>query len=132
MMKPMLDTMTRTTKSALQTARLATVPPRAEALSEVAELAKASTERFLLLQKSWAEEWGAWLTYAGSLSGADTLPKVMERSANIALQAQAQVMSQVTDTMGLMENISVSYSYWVAKQFEESGKEEGWLPRIIG
>lgn len=68
------------------------------------------------MQSGWAESWAKWAEYASALPQADTIPKYMERAGNIILQAQAQITAQVNDLTELSENLSVSYSYWVARQ----------------
>jgi hypothetical protein len=47
------------------------------------------------------------------------MSKFVERECNIAGQAIALVMKQVTDIAGLEENIEVDYAYWVSEKLAE-------------
>ncbi|MEM8553574.1 MAG: hypothetical protein AAGF71_01990 [Pseudomonadota bacterium] len=98
------------------TVKLAMTQPDPGTFAEAAELARATTEQAIGLQKQWAQDWANWMAYASTISGADTIPKIADRSSNIVLQAQAQMANQVTQMSELVDNAMVSYNFWVAQK----------------
>lgn len=106
----------RCAKLAQDTARLAMRPPEPSTFSELVELGRASADRMTALQKGWLRDWSDWAAYAGSIAGADTVPKFTERAGNIALRAEAQLQKQINQTTDLGENILVSYGFWLSKR----------------
>lgn len=122
-LKVQANQLDRVQSAAKDTAMLAVSKPRPEVLAEGLELASATVQRVAQLQKNWAQDWGKWGHYCWTLAGADTAPKIMERSNNIALQAQAQVASQMNELTELVENIGVSYAFWVHRQVREARRD---------
>lgn len=116
--KLQLDQGRRVSEACAQTAQLALQPPKPDAWAEVMELATATQARMASLQMQWIRDWWDWGAYAQSIEGADTVPKFADRTGNIALQAQALTVSQITQFSTLMDNVGVSYSYWVTQQLE--------------
>lgn len=112
------ETATRTAETVQNTLQLASAPPRPGALAEALELAGASYKRAADLQIGWLRDWTRWGLYAQSLDGANTVPKYVERVGNIALQAQAQVNAQAAQWSELMDNVGVSYGFWLTRQLE--------------
>ena len=112
------ETATRTAETVQNTLQLASAPPRPGALAEALELAGASYKRAAVLQIGWLRDWTRWGLYAQSLDGANTVPKYVERVGNIALQAQAQVNAQAAQWSELMDNVGVSYGFWLTRQLE--------------
>jgi len=110
------DTMMRLATNARQTGELAMKQPREDAMQEGMALALSTVQRCATLQKTWIDAWANWAEYAGSLEGADTVPKYAERIGNIGLRAQAQMVTQLNDLTELSENLSVSYAYWISQQ----------------
>lgn len=98
--------------------KIAAKKPKMELIKEIHELNDACSKRATAMQKIWANDWAEWLQYANSVTGAQTLPKFAERTNNISMQAQAQIAKQTNEFTELLENTSVSYSYWLAKQLE--------------
>ncbi|MEL6520786.1 MAG: hypothetical protein AAFQ66_07465 [Pseudomonadota bacterium] len=98
------------------TAKFCTKPPSMETFFEVSELAQASFKRSTALQASWMQAWMDWAAFSGSIKGADTVPKYFDRLNNIALQADAQMVSQVQEFAELVDNIGVSYAHWLSQQ----------------
>lgn len=117
-MKLQSDHIGRAAKTAQVTAEMSMKVPSAERFYEALDLATATTKRFQAAQASWMSAWMDWAEYAGTLDGADTVPKYVERVGNIALRAQNQMAVQANDMSNLMENLNVSYSYWLAQQVE--------------
>lgn len=97
---------------------MAATKPKVEHLKDIQELNDACNKRTSAMQKTWANDWAEWFKYANSISGAQTLPKFAERTNNINMQAHAQIAKQTNELAELVENASVSYSYWLAKQIE--------------
>lgn len=102
------------------TVKLASHPPRPSALTEAWDLGMSTFRRSASLQRSWMDDWADWAGYAQSLPRTDTLPKYMAHSGNIFLQAQAQVVSQLSEMSELVDNIAVNYGFWVAQQIEDA------------
>ena len=100
-------------------AQLATQKPSADTLVESWELAEATYKRMNALQQSWIQDWSNWITYAQSLEGANTMPKYVERTGNIFLQAQAQMVSQANEFSELLDNVGVSYAYWISGKLND-------------
>lgn len=111
--------LTRAADMAQKCARLAMEARGHEALAEAVNLNRAAADRVSALQATWADQWRAWYDYASALPDVNTLPKYLDRSGNIALQAQAQMVSQLSDLSELYENMTVSYSYWLSKQLDK-------------
>jgi hypothetical protein len=91
-------------------------------ITAVAELMAMQTqlkERFIALQKSWAEGWVSWWHYANDAKGLNTMTKLMERESNIMGQAMALISRQMVDLTGLQESASVGYTYWVQEKLAE-------------
>lgn len=116
--KLQLDQGRRVSEACAQTAQLALHPPKPDALGEVMDLATATQSRMAALQMQWMRDWWDWGAYAQTLEGADTIPKFAERTGNIALQAQALSVAHITQFSTLMDNVGVSYSYWVSRQLD--------------
>lgn len=112
----------RTAQILRDTAKLAVTSPNPVALVEAAEIGRAAIERVSTLQKGWVRDWMDWAEYARSITGADTLPKFADHAGNILVRAQAQMTNQMTALTDVSENLAVNYSYWVARQLEERGK----------
>ena len=110
------ESVSRVTNTAKKAAQLAVSPPRPDTLTESWDLAEATYRRVNALQASWVRDWADWMGYAKSLEGANTMPKYVERTGNIMLQAQAQIASQANELSELMDNVSVSYAYWLDQQ----------------
>jgi hypothetical protein len=108
----------RLARAAQNTAQMCMTPPKDGTVQEAVALASATVERAAQMQQNWMKAWFGWATYAQSLQGADTVPKFVERSGNIVLQAQSQMMQQANEMTELMENAGVSYAYWVSRQLE--------------
>ncbi|MDA7427384.1 hypothetical protein PGB28_02855 [Primorskyibacter aestuariivivens] len=113
---------TRACETLQNTVQLASAPPAPGAMAEVLELAGASYKRAADLQIGWLRDWTRWGLYAQSLDGANTVPKYVERVGNIALQAQAQVNAQAEQWSELMDNVGVSYGFWLTRQLEARDK----------
>ncbi|CUH78282.1 hypothetical protein [Tropicibacter naphthalenivorans] len=111
---------TRLAQVAQDTAILAAAPPKPSAYVEGLDLATATVKRVAQLQQSWARDWGAWGHYCWTVVGADTIPKVAERTNNMYLQAQTQMVSQANQLSELTENVIVSYAFWLHQQVEEA------------
>ncbi len=90
---------------------------------EAMSLFYAAGKRSMDMQKQWQQDWKAWATYASKLPGADTTSKLVARQSNIMLQASAQITSQTTDVLELMDNIFVGYSFWVSQQLHDAKKK---------
>ncbi|MGB0661396.1 MAG: hypothetical protein ACPGNV_14630 [Mangrovicoccus sp.] len=114
-----MNAVNRSVKMMTQSSRLACSAHAGEMMQEAMALNTAAMERIGAMQQNWAEQWGNWLNYAAALPEVNTIPKFVDRSNNIFLQAQAQMAAQVTDMTELSENMAVSYSFWLSKQFEE-------------
>lgn len=106
--------------TALLTTKLASGKPDLSAINEIGELNQASLQRTMDLHANWAQDWSTWFDYSQSISGANTVPKLAERTNNIVLQAQTQAASQMNELSELMENAMVSYSYWVAQKLKDA------------
>jgi len=98
------------------TAKLSRTMPNPTAASELMELAQSAADRSREMQASWMQDWAGWLEFAGSIQGANTVPKYMDRLNNIFLQADAQRASQLQEFSELVENINVSYAHWLSRQ----------------
>jgi hypothetical protein len=54
-----------------------------------------------------------------SSRGANTMSKLVERESNIGVQFGQLLGAQLTDLVGLQENIEVDYSYWINGKLAE-------------
>ena len=106
--------------TALLTTKMASGKPDISAINEIGELNQASMQRTMDLHANWAQDWSTWFDYSQSISGANTVPKLAERTNNIMLQAQTQAASQMNELSELMENAMVSYSYWIAQKLKDA------------
>lgn len=104
--------------------QFATRPPEGQAIGEGIELFNATMHRAAQLQKSWMQDWMNWAQYAQTLQGADTVPKYVERTGNIVLQAQAQLASQANEFSELWDNIAVNMGFWVKQQIDKAETEK--------
>ncbi|WP_424965212.1 MULTISPECIES: hypothetical protein [unclassified Dinoroseobacter] len=111
---------TRALTNSRNAAQLAAKPPTADTMAESWELAEATYKRMNALQQSWIKDWSDWISYAQSLDGVDTMPKYVDRTGNIFLQAQAQMVSQASELSELMDNVGVSYAYWISGKLHET------------
>jgi hypothetical protein len=91
----------------------------AESLEELAQLRAAAWQRLNALQTGWMRDWKHWFQYSGQIKGANTMSKLVEREGNIAAQFAQLVGKQVTDLVGLQENILVDYSFWINQKLRE-------------
>lgn len=98
-----------------------TAPPSGSALQEATALAEAAVTRAATLQISWLRAWTDWVEFVATIDGADTTAKYADRLNNIALRAEAQVATQVTDSLELLDNVTVSYAYWLTQRLEGEG-----------
>ncbi len=95
---------------------LAANSDKPDTLFEAMTLFLSASQRSIEMQKQWQEDWKDWVVYASKLPGADTTSKLVDRQNNIALQASAQMSKQTTQTLELIDNIFVSYSFWLSQQ----------------
>lgn len=102
------------------TLKLAAQPPKPSTMTEAWELGMSTFERSAALQKSWMNDWAEWMSYAQSLPDTDTVPKYLAQSGNIVLQAQAQMVSQISELSELVDNVSVNYGFWLSQQVKGS------------
>jgi len=107
---------------AQKTVRVALQPPRPDALSSAAALTAAALNRTVALQTSCLEDWAKWAEFAQSIQGADTTAKYADRVGNIALQAEALATRQIAQGFELLDNIGVSYAYWLTQQLGGEGQ----------
>jgi hypothetical protein len=90
-----------------------------KSLEELAELQAAAWRRLQALQTGWMRNWELWFQYSGQVNGANTMSKLVEREGNVAAQFARLVGNQVTDLVGLQENILVDYSFWIHEKLRE-------------
>lgn len=102
------------------TAVLAAKVKRPDTLFEAMSLFCSASKRGVEMQQQWQEDWKDWAIYASKLPGADTTSKLVDRQNNIALQASAQVSKHTTQALELMDNILVSYSFWISQQLQKT------------
>jgi hypothetical protein len=95
-------------------------PGHEETFDELWQMQAAVQERFLALQKSWADGWFRWLRYAADVGGANTMSKFAEREYNVAAQAVQLVGAQSEGLLGLLENIEIGYFYWISRKVQQS------------
>ena len=69
--------------------------------------------RMLQLQRDAVGDWFAWYRYADQIGGANTMSKLAEREYNTLAQATQLVGEHSTGLMALLENIQISYLYWL-------------------
>lgn len=116
--KLQMDQTRRVAEACQQSAQLALHPPTPDAWAEMFELALAAQGRLADLNRQVLADWWRWGEYAGSIEGADTVPKFADRTGNIALQAQALTVSHISQFAALMDNVGISYAYWVDQQVQ--------------
>ena len=117
-MRLQTETLNRSLEHTRMLGALAMSPPDMGRFAEMFELASASAKRMQAMQAGWVEAWMDWSDYATTLEGADTVPKYVDRLSNIMLRAQTQMATQASDMSNLVENVSVSYGYWLSQQLE--------------
>jgi hypothetical protein len=106
----------RTTRNNIAVAQLFAKGLDAQDWHELFRINQAAWQQLGDLQSDWARDWRAWLDFAGSLKGANTMSKFVEREGNIFAQAVSQLGAQATDFAGLLENIDVDYGYWLQEK----------------
>ena len=116
------DWAARATGKASATAQVFALGIDAESLDEFVQMQLAVWQRLLALQSSWAQDWRLWIQYCDQIKGANTLSKLAEREGNIVAQLTQILSNQVTDLIGLQENIDVGYSYWIHEKLEQKRK----------
>jgi hypothetical protein len=99
--------------------RLAAHKPDPVVWVEGMALAEAAAMQAMQLQQGWVRAWGDWFVYANTLQGVDTIPKLVERSNNIVLQAGATALNQAQQASELMDNIAVSTAFWLRQQTKD-------------
>jgi len=102
-----------------KSASLCLRPPKNGALSDATALLGGAMSRSVALQTDWMQEWADFAQFAASVDGADTMAKLSDRMSNIFLRAEAQMTTQVTQSLELFDNIAVSYAYWLNQQLED-------------
>lgn len=66
----------------------------------------------------WVEGLGQIAADYNQLKAANTVSKYAEQEFNMAAQFQALVSEQLTNWVGLVENIHVDYAYWLSQKRE--------------
>ena len=114
------DAAARATDTARKGAQLALSGSIADmgTMAEATALGLAAFRRGMAMQKTWIDGWQAWARYAQTVEASDTVPKFVERSGNVALQAEAQLIAQARDVSELMDNVAVSYGWWLTRTLE--------------
>ncbi len=91
----------------------------AEDMEELLHMSQAACQRLFALQKGWAQSWTEWFRYADQVKGANTMSKLVEREMNTLAQMGQILGNQMTDLVGLQENVEVDYFYWVNKKIKK-------------
>jgi hypothetical protein len=99
-----------------KSARLAVTQPSPAVAQELAALGRATLDRFTAMQGDWATQWRDWAAYAASVNQARTPSIYVEHSMNTLVRAQKLMSDQMTATMALTENVTVSYGYWLDRR----------------
>ncbi len=115
---------TRSFSNARATAELFAHGIDIETLEELSDLQQAAWQRLWALQSGWLQGWKSWLRYADQIKGANTMAKLVERDGNITAQFTQLLGNQVTDLVGLAENIQVDYAYWINEKLNARRKSE--------
>ena len=92
-----------------------------ETWGELLEMAISAQERLSALQRTWLQQWTAWINYSDQIKGANTMAKFAERESNIMAQYSQLLGAQASSLIGLEENIEVAYSYWVHQKLASRG-----------
>jgi hypothetical protein len=90
-------------------------------IGELSQMQIATIERMRTLRESWSKDWESWWHYAAQLRTSNTMSKLVERETNIFAQMGQLLGSQITDWMGLQENIEVNYAYWLKQKLDQKG-----------
>lgn len=101
------------------TAKLVASGIDSQTVGEFLELQDAAWQKLLALQEKWRQQWTSWYAYAAPAPPCKTLSKLLEREGNIAGQFVQTLSLQVTDAIGLQENIETSYRYWVTEKLRK-------------
>lgn len=99
-----------------KSARLAMTQPTPDTAQELAALGRATLDRFMAMQGAWIGQWRDWAEYAASIDEARTLSIYAEHGLNTLVRAQKLASDQMTETMELTENVTVSYGYWIDRR----------------
>ena len=118
------DRVARGTAAGMATMQLLARGLDAGTIMELVSMQDAVLARYKALSAGWVQGWQAWAKYADQLKGANTMAKFVERECNIAGQAMALLMKQMTAISGLQENIEVDYAYWVSEKLAERKQAE--------
>jgi hypothetical protein len=113
------DRATRAFADARATAEVFALGGDPDVWRELMRIQEASWRRLRTLQDGWLKDWAQWLQYAGQIRGANTMSKLVERENNIGAQLAQVIGAQVTDLVGLQENIEIAYSYWINTKLSE-------------
>jgi len=109
----------RTAELLQKSARLALTQPPPAVAQELAELGRATFDRYAAMQRDWMAQWRDWAAYAAAIEEARTLPIYAEHGMNAMVRAQKLASDQIAATMTLGENAAVSYGYWLDRRLQE-------------
>lgn len=106
----------RAAELSAKSARLAMTPPTPALAQELMALGRAASDRFAAMQGEWIGQWRDWGDYAAAINEARTASIYAEHGMNTLLRAQKLMSDQITATMELTENVTVSYGYWIDRR----------------
>jgi hypothetical protein len=117
------DRATRALHTVAAAAQLAASGIDPAMIGELSQMQIATIERMRALRDTWSRDWESWWHYAAQLGSSNTMSKLVERETNIFAQMGQLLGSQITDWMGLQENIEVNYAYWLKQKLDQKGRD---------
>lgn len=78
-----------------------------------------ATRRFSEFQKDWTKGWMEWVAESSQPKTANTASKLVSQEFDVMSQALILLGLQSAGFVELMENINVSYGYWLNRKLSQ-------------
>lgn len=87
--------------------------------NEVYAMNNEALRRLFKFQSGWATGWKEWALESSTPKKVNTASKLVSQEFNVMAQALVLLGLQTTGFVELMENINVSYGYWLKQKLAE-------------
>lgn len=107
---------TRTLNNGLSTTCLAAHLMKPQTWDELLQLQSAVMQRVQQQNWAWLKGCAILMQDYAQIKQANTMSKLVEKQCNLMTQWGQLLGNQVTNLMGLQENIEVDYAYWASQK----------------
>lgn len=87
---------------------------------ELVAMNAEATTRFSEFQKGWTKGWMEWVAESSRPKTANTASKLVSQEFDVMSQALILLGLQSTGFVELMENINISYGYWLNRKLSQN------------